>query len=85
MMLAWIRRLCALSLFLAAASAHAQAWPSKTVRIIVPFAAGSFTETAARAIGAELSSQFGQPFIIETRGGAGSTLGTDASVVTGRE
>ncbi len=61
------------------ASAHAQqVWPSKPVRIIVPFAAGSFTETAARAIGAELSTQFGQPFVIETRGGAGSTLGTDA-------
>jgi tripartite-type tricarboxylate transporter receptor subunit TctC len=60
-------------------SALAQAaWPSRPVRIIVPFAAGSFTETAARAIGAELSTQFGQPFIVETRGGAGSTVGTDA-------
>lgn len=78
MMLAWFGRFGALSLFLAAALAQAQAWPSKTVRIIVPFAAGSFTETAARAIGAELATQFGQPFIIETRGGAGSTLGTDA-------
>jgi len=63
----------------AASSLQAQtAWPSKAVRIIVPFAAGSFTETAARAVGAELASQFGQPFIVETRGGAGSTLGTDA-------
>jgi tripartite-type tricarboxylate transporter receptor subunit TctC len=53
------------------------AWPSKAVRIIVPFSAGSFTETAARAVGAELASQFGQAFIVETRGGAGSTLGTD--------
>ncbi len=52
-------------------------WPTKPVRILVPFAAGSFTETAARAIGAELAHQLGQPFIVETRGGAGSTLGTD--------
>ena len=74
-------RLCAvppLLCLLAAPLAHSQPWPSKPVRIIVPFAAGSFTETAARAVGAELSNQFGQPFIIETRGGAGSTLGTDA-------
>jgi tripartite-type tricarboxylate transporter receptor subunit TctC len=52
-------------------------WPNKPVRIVVPFAAGSFTETAARAIGAELSNQLGQAFIVETKGGAGSTLGTD--------
>jgi tripartite-type tricarboxylate transporter receptor subunit TctC len=43
----------------------------------VPFAAGSFTETAARTVGAELSQQWGQPVIVETKGGAGSTLGTD--------
>ena len=55
----------------------AQAWPQRHVRVIVPFAAGSFTETAARAIGQELSSTLGQPFVIETKGGAGSTLGTD--------
>jgi tripartite-type tricarboxylate transporter receptor subunit TctC len=53
------------------------AWPNKTIRIIVPFAAGSFTETAARTVGAELSQQWGQPVIVETKGGAGSTLGTD--------
>lgn len=59
-------------------SALAQgAWPNKPIRIIVPFAAGSFTETAARTIGAELSQQWGQPVIVETKGGAGSTVGTD--------
>lgn len=59
-------------------SAQAQTpWPSKPVRIIVPFAAGSFTDTAARAIALELSTELGQPFIVESRGGAGSTLGTD--------
>jgi len=51
-------------------TSHAQTntpsnWPNKPVRIIVPFAAGSFTETAARAIAAELSNQMGQPFIVE--------------------
>jgi tripartite-type tricarboxylate transporter receptor subunit TctC len=74
----WLQRgllLSSLSLGLAA-SAQTN-WPTKTVRIVVPFAAGSFTETAARAIGAELSNQLGQAFIVETKGGAGSTLGTD--------
>ena len=76
----WSRLACALAIGtgIGASPAHSQAWPTKTVRIIVPFAAGSFTETAARAVGAELSNQTGQAFIIETRGGAGSTLGTDA-------
>jgi tripartite-type tricarboxylate transporter receptor subunit TctC len=55
----------------------ASPWPNKAVRVIVPFAAGSFTDTAARAVSAELSVQFGQPFVIESKGGAGSTLGTD--------
>lgn len=51
-------------------------WPSKPVRIIVPFASGSFTETTARAVAAELHSQLGQPFVVEARGGAGSTIGS---------
>ncbi len=59
-------------------AAYAQAWPAKPVKIMVPFAAGSFTEVAARAIGTELADQLGQPFIVETRGGAGGTIGTDA-------
>ena len=58
--------------------AQAQApWPNKPVRVIVPFAAGSFTDTAARAVAQELASELGQPFVVESRGGAGSTLGTD--------
>lgn len=54
-----------------------QDWPDRPVRIIVPFTAGSFTDTAARAMGRELSTQFGQQFVVENRGGAGSTIGTD--------
>ena len=70
--------LLAASLLPTATVAQTPNWPAKPVRIVVPFAAGSFTETAARALGAELATQFGQAFIVETRGGAGSTLGTDA-------
>lgn len=60
-----------------ASSSAASAWPTKPIRIVVPFGAGSFTDIAARTAGAELSAKLGQPIIIETKGGAGSTLGTD--------
>ncbi len=56
---------------------HAQSWPQRPIRIVVPFAAGSFTDTAARTIGKEISSMLGQPVVIETKGGGGSTLGTN--------
>jgi tripartite-type tricarboxylate transporter receptor subunit TctC len=60
------------------AQANTARWPDRVVKLVVPFAAGSFTDTAARVIGAELSAQLGQTFIVESKGGAGSTLGTDA-------
>ncbi len=63
---------------LAAGHAVAQpAWPGKLVRIVVPFAPGSFTDLAARSIANELTSQLGQQVIVENRVGAGGTLGTD--------
>jgi tripartite-type tricarboxylate transporter receptor subunit TctC len=52
-------------------------WPNKVIKIVVPFAPGSFTDTAARAIGVEITKHTGQAVIIDNRGGAGSTIGTD--------
>ncbi|HEY4373266.1 MAG TPA: tripartite tricarboxylate transporter substrate binding protein [Burkholderiales bacterium] len=57
---------------------HAQTWPDKPVRIVVPFGPGSFTDVAARALAAEMSGQLNQQFIVDNRGGAGSTLGANA-------
>ena len=53
------------------------AWPTKPVKIIVPFAAGGTTDILARAVAPELSRAFGQSFIVENRGGAGGNLGAD--------
>ena len=58
--------------------AHAQeAWPSKTVKLIVPYAAGGFADTRARKIADALGKVLGQPVIVDNRGGAGGVTGTD--------
>ena len=53
------------------------AWPSKPVKIVVPFAAGGTTDILASAIAPDLSKAFGQSFVIENKGGAGGNLGAD--------
>lgn len=53
------------------------AWPTKLVRIIVPFPAGGGIDVLIRAIGQELSKKWGQPVIVENKAGAGSLIGAD--------
>jgi tripartite-type tricarboxylate transporter receptor subunit TctC len=60
--------------------ASAQAYPTRPVRLIVPFAAGGTSDTVARLIGQWLSERLGQPFVIEDRPGAGSNIGTEVVV-----
>ena len=55
--------------------AAAQSWPTKPVRVIVPFTAGSAVDIVARAVMEQVSTQIGQPIVVENRGGAGGTLG----------
>ena len=59
------------------------AWPSKPVRIVVPFAPAGTTDILARALAPELSRAFGQPFIIENKPGAGGNLGADLVAKSG--
>lgn len=63
---------------MAASSAGAQGWPAKTVTIVVPAAPGGPSDILGRVLGEKLRERFGQPFIIENRGGAGGNLGAAA-------
>ncbi|AMN40809.1 Bug family tripartite tricarboxylate transporter substrate binding protein [Rhodoplanes sp. Z2-YC6860] len=59
-----------------AAFAQAQAWPTRPIRAMIPFAAGSSLDIVGRIVMDPLSAQLGQPIVIENRGGAGGTIGT---------
>ena len=74
------RRFCILSLLIAAAAppAVAQDWPSRPIRAIIPFGAGSATDLVPRIVFDQLSPQLGQPIVVENRTGAGGTIGTAA-------
>ena len=59
--------------------ANAQAtFPDKPIRIILGFAPGAITDTVARAVGAQMSKNIGQPVVVENRAGAGGTLASEA-------
>jgi tripartite-type tricarboxylate transporter receptor subunit TctC len=65
-------------LVLAIASAQAQSFPSKTVRIVVPFGAGGVADLTARTVGQKLSESLGQPVVIDNKPGAGGVAAGDA-------
>ena len=62
------------------ASAHAQTFPAKPVRLIVPWPAGGTTDILGRVIGQKLNEMWGQPVVIENRGGAAGNIGTEVVV-----
>jgi len=72
-----ILKIGAVAAALSVQGAFAQAWPAKPISLIVPFATGGTTDVLARAVGQELSKALGQPVIVESKPGAGATLGAD--------
>jgi tripartite-type tricarboxylate transporter receptor subunit TctC len=72
-----MRLLVAAVLFAFAAAAHAQAYPTKPIRLIVPYAAGGTSDILARQIGPKLTEAWGQPVIVENKTGANGNVGAD--------
>src|SRR5215813_13228274 len=58
-----------------ASSDAAQSWPTRSLRVVVPFTAGSGTDAVGRLVTERLATQLGQNFVIENRPGAGGTIG----------
>jgi len=70
--------LLAAALVLASPVARAQTYPSKQITLIIPFAPGGSNDIVGRAIGKKLSEAWGQPVVVENRGGGGTIIGTTA-------
>jgi tripartite-type tricarboxylate transporter receptor subunit TctC len=73
-----IRAIAVVAWLAAALPAHAQqSWPSRPVRVIVPFSLGGATDLVARILGPALAESLGQPFVIENRPGASGNIGVE--------
>jgi tripartite-type tricarboxylate transporter receptor subunit TctC len=72
-----MKRIAVLTLALFAASASAQSYPTKPIRIVVPYAAGGTSDILARQIGPELNKVWGQPVVVENKPGANGNVGAD--------
>ncbi len=80
----FVRAAAALAAFGAAltffhATAFAQAWPAKPVRVIIPYPPGGGAEAAARLLANHLAGTFGQPFLIDNRPGGNTVIGAEAA------
>jgi tripartite-type tricarboxylate transporter receptor subunit TctC len=73
-----VASLAALSLLMTTSAAWAQAYPSKPVRVVVPFPAGGIVDILTRAVTEKIASNWGNPIFVEAKPGAGALVGTEA-------
>ena len=72
-----MRRMLVAALLLTVGLAHAQDYPSKPIRMIVPYPPGGGTDVVARIVNEKLSQELGQAIVIDNKGGAGGSVGTE--------
>src|SRR5678816_179701 len=67
----------AVALLLLCAAAHAQSYPSRPVRLVIPFPPGGPADIIGRTVGAKLGDALGEPFVIDSRGGGNGNIGAE--------
>ncbi|SCK41230.1 Tripartite-type tricarboxylate transporter, receptor component TctC [Variovorax sp. HW608] len=73
----WLRAAASAAALCGLAAVHAETYPSKPIRLVVPFAAGGATDVLARVIGEKMAASMGQPVIVDNKPGAAGIIGTD--------
>src|SRR5512146_3237959 len=74
-----LRKLLAVALLLTAATVHAQGYPNRAIKMIVPWPPGQATDLGGRLVAAKLAELLGQPVVVDNRAGAGGAIGTDVA------
>src|SRR3954467_11936897 len=67
---------CVAAMVLACSAARAETWPSRPIRAVIPFGAGSAADVLPRLVFDRLAAELGQPIVVENRAAAGGTIGT---------
>ena len=80
---AWLCAAASAAALCALVPAQAQTYPTKPIKMVVPFAAGGATDVLARVIGEKMAAGLGQPVIIDNKPGAAGIIGTDAVAKAG--